>query len=76
MKKYYVELPLNARVLIDVEANTEEEAIKKAYEECDLQIKTTSTIGYEIEEWGIYEKMMEGNFWYGIIYEAEAEEES
>jgi hypothetical protein len=26
-----------------------------------------------MEEWDVYEKMLEGNFWYGIIYKADAE---
>ncbi len=73
-KTFTVEIPLNAKIIVTVEADTEEEAIKKAIAECDLQIDGKSKLGYEIEEWDIYEKMLECNFWNGIIYQASAEE--
>lgn len=75
MKEYYVDLPLNAKVSVTVEANDEKEAIEKAKELAyNLEIKTESKDGVHIEEWDIYDKMLEGNFWYGIIYEADVEE--
>jgi hypothetical protein len=74
-KEFCVEIPLNAKVTVIVEAENEQEALKEALAKCDLQLNPTSKLGYNIEEWDIYEKMLQGNFWYGIIYEALAEEE-
>ncbi|MBP6512323.1 MAG: hypothetical protein KA347_06620 [Bacteroidia bacterium] len=73
-KEYWVEIPLNAKITVLVEAENKEEALKEAIEKCDLQLNPKSEIGYEIEEWDIYETMLEGNVWYGIIYEANAQE--
>ena len=42
--------------------------------ENDLELYPKSKKGYDIEEWDVYTKMLEGNFWYGIIYEANAQE--
>jgi hypothetical protein len=73
-KEFRVELPLNARVSVVVEAENEQEAINKALYDFDLQLNPTSEKGYDIEEWDIFKVMLEGNFWYGITYEASAEE--
>lgn len=73
-KEFWVEIPLNAKVTVSVTANNKQEAIQKALSQFDMQIKTTSNLGYCIEEWDIYEKMLQGNFWYGLIYEANSEE--
>ena len=75
MKTYFVNIPLNARVVVQIDAENEKEAIKKALSENDLTITCKSENGYDIEEWDCYEKMLEGNFWHGIIYQAEAEDE-
>jgi hypothetical protein len=74
MKEYSVVLPVNMKVCCIVEANSESEAIDKALMGNDLQLNPKSKKGYEVEEWDIYTTLLEGNFWYGIIYEAEAEE--
>ena len=73
-KEFTVEIPMNAKIIYIVEAENEEEALQEAISKCDLQLNPTSELGYEIEEWDVYEKMLEGNFWYGIIYEASVEE--
>ena len=77
-KEYYVSLPVNAKVHVTVEANSEEEAIEKALSEVSFTLECKnekdSEKHYEIEEWDVYDKMMEGNFWYGVIYKAEAEQ--
>lgn len=72
-KEFVVEIPMNAKITVVVEAENEEEALKEALAKCDLQLNTTSKLGYSIEEWGIYEKILQGNFWHGIIYEASVE---
>lgn len=74
MKTFIVDLPINARLTVEVEAESKEEAIKKAYEGNDIDISTKSENGYFIDEWDVYSKLLEGNCWYGIIYEARAEE--
>jgi len=75
MKTFYVNIPLNARVVVQIDAENQEEAIKKALLENDLSITCKSEKGYDIEEWDCYDKMLEGNYWHGIIYRAEAEED-
>lgn len=72
-KEFVVEIPLNAKITVVVEAENEKEAMEEALSKCDLQLNPTSKLGYNVEEWDIYEKMLQGNFWYGIIYEASVE---
>ncbi len=72
-KEFVVEIPMNAKITVVVEAENEQEALKEALAKCDLQLNPTSELGYNIEEWDIYEKMLQGNFWNGIIYEASVE---
>ena len=72
-KEFVVEIPLNAKITVVVEAENEKEAMEEALSKCDLQLNPTSELGYNVEEWDIYDKMLQGNFWYGIIYEASVE---
>jgi len=76
MKKFYVEIPINGVICVNVEAEDEKDAILKAINECDVNIESTSERGYSLEEWNLYNKLAEGNCWYGISYEAFAEEDS
>jgi len=72
MKEYSVELPVLMKVTTMVEAETEEEAIRKAIEEIDLIVKSDSN-NYEVQEIEAYEKIVQGNFFLGSISEANAE---
>ena len=73
-KSYCVRIPLLAVITVEVEAENEEEAIENAIKDCDLSIKTTSKNGYEIEEWDIYHKLVQGFVFYGSLSKAEAQE--
>ena len=73
-KEFLVEIPLNGRVTVIVEADNEEQALQEALEKCDLQLKPESELGYELESWDVSDKLLQGNVWYGIIYEANVEE--
>jgi len=73
--EYIVRLPINMSINVSVESNSEKEAIEKAIKECDLSLEGKSEKGYEIEEWDVYDKLIEGNVFYGSIYEAYAEED-
>lgn len=72
-KQFIVEIPLNAKITVVIEAESEDDAIQEALAKCDLQLNPTSEIGYNIEEWDVYDKMLQGSFWSGIIYQASAE---
>jgi len=73
-KEYWVEIPLNAKITVLVEAETKEEALEQALQNIDLEFNPKSEKGYQLEEWDVYDKMLQGNFWNGIIYEANVEE--
>ena len=75
MKEYEVKLDIFFVDTHHVEANSEEEAIKKALQDFDLVLNPKSDNEvYFLEEWEVYNKLAEGNFWHGLIYEASAEE--
>ena len=81
MKTFIVNMPVSANLCAQIEAETEEEAIKKMtqldvrlevipYEDEDLEAKSA-----EIEEWAMFPKgTSQGNVDYSVLHEAEAYE--
>ena len=68
MKEYNVTMPFAGTMSIIVEAETEEEAKEKFYEQVNrtdisLHFNDIDKIGAETE-WDFYEKLLEGNFCY------------
>lgn len=63
--KYGVSIPVAGFVYTEVEADSEKEAIEKAFD-----VDHTPD---DIEEWGIYEKIVSGNVLHVPLNEAEAE---
>jgi len=59
MAEYEVKLPITGFIYTMVEAESEEEAIKKAICEGNYTFN-------DIEEWDVREKVIEGNFWHGV----------
>jgi len=72
MKEFSVEFPVLVKVYTLVKANTKEEAIDKAIKGLDISIKSDSG-DYEYQEFEPYDNLLEGNFFYGSISEANAE---
>lgn len=66
MATYGVSLPITGSVYVEVEANSEEEAIEKA-----LESEVTSD---DIEGWETHQQIVQGNVFYGQLNEAHAEE--
>ena len=63
MKLYTVKVPIVAVCYVDVEAESEKEAIQKALVSEDCTLKN-------VEEWEAFEKIIEGNVVYTYDYEA------
>jgi hypothetical protein len=74
MKNYSVEIPVLMKVTTMIKAENEKEAIIKAIENYDIATNSYSG-NYEVIEQEAYEKLIEGNFFYGSINAANAEEE-
>lgn len=68
MKLYTVKVPIVAVCYIDVEAETEEEAIEKAFESDDLKLEN-------VDEWEPLEHITQGNVIYTYHNDAEVVEE-
>lgn len=68
MKRYTVKVPIVAVCYIDVEAENEQDAIKKAFESEDLDLKN-------VEEWEPLEHITQGNVIYTYHNDAEIVEE-
>lgn len=66
MKNYTVSVPISGYICIDVEANSEQEAITKAFEEATLE---------DLEEWEMHECIVEGNVFHGLMNEIDIFEE-
>lgn len=68
MKRYTVKVPIVAVCYIDVEAESKKEAIEKAFESDDLNLKN-------VEEWEPLEHITKGNVIYTYHNDAEIVEE-
>lgn len=66
MKNYGVLLPITGQIYVEVEAETEEDAIEKALE--------AELLRENIEEWDAHKKIVRSNIFYGLSYAAEATE--
>jgi len=66
MKEYEVKLPIAGFAIVLVDAENEAEALNEA-----LNYDITAD---DIEEWDIYERITEGNFFYGPLNEYEINE--
>lgn len=64
MKTYYVDLPVSGRVAVEVEADSEEEAIDKALNSYSID---------NLEEWSAERHLVQGNIFYGVLAEARAQ---
>ncbi|MCY6957850.1 hypothetical protein [Clostridium brassicae] len=60
MKNYTVSVPISGWVCVSVEANNEDEAISKAFEEATLE---------DLEEWEMHKCIVEGNVFHGLMNE-------
>jgi hypothetical protein len=77
MPKYLVEMPVVMRLVVEIEADNEQDAIEKTFDEEGITIKvevdeesTTEILDYE---WEMHEKVVQGNVYYGGINEPYAE---
>lgn len=59
MKKYFVEIPITGYVSVEIEANSKEEAIEKAWESPDLSLDN-------VVEWEAHEYISKGNVSYAV----------
>ena len=66
MRKYWVTVPVTARICVEVEAEDRESAIDKAFDEGTLD---------DIEEWEMHEQIVDGNVFYGLINEIDVIEQ-
>jgi len=71
MKEFSVELPVLMKVTTMVEAESKQEAIRKAIENIDLVSKSDSG-NYEVQEIEAYENLKKGKLFWGSISSARA----
>lgn len=78
MRNYTVTMPLCGAICLNVEAETEEQAIEKFRDEMDkvsvFNWQEMNKAGAEIVEWDFYEKMISGNVRHFRHNEVEVEE--
>lgn len=66
MKKYYVSIPITGKLLIEVDAESKDDAIKSAFEQADLK---------HLDEWETHMEVCKGNVFYGVLSEVDVYEE-
>lgn len=67
MTRYSIQLPVAGIIAFEIEAENEEDAIKKAILSDEINTKN-------LIEWDAYEKLVEGNCVHAPLWEAEVEE--
>jgi hypothetical protein len=77
MKRYNIRLPFTGYFVVEVNAESEEEAVTKARQNVsfDDDEEPTKDFFFEIGEWDVHDKVVEGNFFHGILSKIEIEEE-
>lgn len=73
MKKYSVSLPFSGYVYVDVEAESEKDAINNALE--SAQMRCFAEGNTEIVEWDFFKNIVQGNVCYAPCSQAEATEQ-
>jgi hypothetical protein len=68
VKTWNVAVPLSGVIYVTVEAENEKDAIEKALQSDDLKLDN-------VEEWNASRYLVQGNVFYGVLSEANAEEE-
>lgn len=69
MKTYLVEIPVVLRLMVEVQAENKEEAKEKVFNS-NIRIKVideNNEFKYVDYEWEMYEKVVQGNVYYGGI---------
>lgn len=77
MGMYNVEVPVTVRVKISVRADSAEEAKEKVFDEAFQLEVTDEKDNYDMLdwEWEMHEKIVQGNFFHGLLNEVEIEKE-
>jgi len=65
MKKYYVSIPITGKLVIEVDAESKEDAIESAFQQADLK---------HLEEWEAHTEVCKGNVFYGVLSKVDVEE--
>lgn len=77
MKKYHVEVPVVMKLMVGVEAENEDEAVNKVFNG-EITFNPTfdeNEFDFVDYEWDMYQKIVEGNVFYGMINNVHVEEE-
>lgn len=65
MTDYVVRIPITGYVIVEVEAESEEEAIEKAF--------NSEILSDNIEEWELHQQVVTGNVYHGMLNSIEIE---
>lgn len=74
MKEFEVQIPIAGVVRIGIEAENEQDAIKKAMDGFDMRLKGTGLSGYELLDWNIYESLSDPVLRHSPLDRVQAEE--
>ena len=75
MPNYYIEAPIVVRLMVEVKAESKEEALNKLYADTPLSLDyPDEQFEYVDAEWELYDKVVEGNVYHGMINELHIEE--
>lgn len=66
MNKYWVTIPITGKLVVQVEAESKENAIELAFNKADLE---------DLEEWETHTEVCKGNVFYGVCSRVDVEED-
>lgn len=75
MKRYYVEVPITGKIMVELQAENDEEALKKVID-CPYveELNKRDDVNYADFMWEVAEVLVEGNVFYGELDRAYVKE--
>lgn len=67
MPKYYIEIPYTGKLMIEIEANSEEEALEKIYETDPKELDKLDCVDFVEMEEAYHTKVIQGHVYYGVL---------
>lgn len=75
MPKYYVEMPYTGKLMVQLEANSQEEALTIIYNTSSQEeLEDLECVSYVDVEEELHEEIVEGNVFHGILNRLHIEE--
>lgn len=74
MPKYHIEVPYTGKIVIELEAKTEEEALEFIYQTPREELEKNKLVSFAEVEEDYHKEVVQGNVFYGVLNRRVVEE--